>query len=327
MVYAVVDESRHSVFDESRDGRQIWLTIWYPALEHADAQGNPISRDAPPDLNGAPYPLIFTGKNSGRFLFSSHLASYGFVMVVVESLGFSYSAPWNNSVIDAPLDFLFVLDLLSSNPPESLENVLDTNRVGVAGYSSDGLFSLALGGARVNPEYYFSQCAQAPYMDPPLQPFWIEYFCNLSERWDEFSSQVSPRISTVSDGLWQQTTDDRILAVMPMAPDSAWLYGAEGLAAIDIPSLIIAGTADSLVSYKMTSCYVYDHLVNSDKVLISFIGKDHMMVEDKQVIGRIDHFAVAFFGYYLQGREDLVRYFSEEYVTQYNDLAWGIYEE
>ena len=76
----------------------------------------------------------------------------------------------------------------------------------------------------------------------------------------------------------------------------------------------------------MTSCYVYDHLVNSDKVLISFIGKDHMMVEDKQVIGRIDHFAVAFFGYYLQGREDLVRYFSEAFVAQHSDLAWGIYK-
>jgi len=315
----------YSIVDESRGGREIRLTIWYPALKHLDAQGKVILRDAPPDLSGAPYPLILTGANSGGLLFRSHLASYGFVMVIVRSPGFSYTAPWNNAVIDAPLDFLFVFDWLTSNPPESLENVLDTNRVGVAGYSSDGLFSLALGGARVNPEYYLSQCAQAPYMDPPLQPFWISYFCNLSERWDEFSSQVSPRISTISDGLWQQTTDDRILAVMPMAPDSAWLYGAEGLAAIDIPALIIAGTADDLVSYKMTSCYVYDHLVNSDRVLISFIGKNHMMVEQSEVINRINHFTVAFFGYYLQSRTEYADYFSEDYVSQFEDLFWGVY--
>ena len=318
MVYAVVDESR--------DGRQIWLTIWYPALEHADAQGNPISRDAPPDLNGAPYPLIFTGKNSGRFLFSSHLASYGFVMAIVSSPGFSYTAPWNNTVIDGPLDFLLALDVFTSNPPEGLGGVLDTDRVGVAGYSSDGFFTLALGGARINPEYYLSQCAQTPSMDPPLSPFWTEYFCNLSERWDEFSSQVGAEISTVSDGLWQPTTDDRILAVMPMAPDSAWLYGPEGLAVIDIPSLIIAGTADNLVSYEMASCYIYEHLVNSDRVLVSFVGRDHMMVEDDEVIGRINHFAVAFFGYYLQGREDFARFFSEDFVAQQDDLAWGVYE-
>ena len=316
----------YSIIDESRDSREIRLSIWYPAMKQLDAQGNVISREALPDLGGVPYPLILTGTNSGNLLFKSHLATYGFVMVIVNSPGFSYTAPWNNSVIDAPLDFLFVLDWLTSNPPEILENVLNTNRVGVAGYSSDGLFSLALGGARVNPEYYLSQCAQAPYMDPPIEPFLIKYYCNLSERWDEFSSQVSPRISTVSDRLWQPTTDDRILAVMPMAPDSAWIYGAEGLAAIDIPSMIIAGTADNLVSYKMTSCYVYDHLVNSDKVLISFIGRDHMMVEDEKVKSRIDHFAVAFFGYYLQGRKDFTRYFSEEFVNQYNDLAWGVYE-
>ena len=52
-----------------------------------------------------------------------------------------------------------------------------------------------------------------------------------------------------------------------------------------------------------------------------------MMVLDQQVISRIDHFAVAFFGYYLQGRKDFARYFSEEFVTQYNDLAWGVYEK
>ena len=316
----------YSIVDESRDGREIRLSIRYPALQQVDAQGHVIPRDAPPDMSGAPYPLILTGTNSGSLLFRSHLASYGFVMVTVSSPGFSYMAPWNSAVIDAPLDFLFALDVLTSNPPEGLEGILDTDRVGVAGYSSDGFFSLALGGARINPEYYFSQCAQTPNMDPPLSPFLTEYFCNLSERWDEFSSQVGAGISTVSDGLWQPTTDDRILAVMPMAPDSAWLYGPEGLAAIHIPSLIIAGTADDLVSYEMASCYIYEHLVNSDRVLISFIGRGHMMVEDEEVIGRIDHFAVAFFGYYLQGREDRARYFLEDFVAQRDDLAWGVYE-
>jgi hypothetical protein len=182
--------------DNSRNGRMIVMQIYYPALKNVNDAGDIIERDATPDLSGAPYPLILTGTNSGRYLFKSYLASYGFVMVIVQSVGFSYMAPWDNSVIDAPLDFLFVLDRLTSNPPEGLENILDTNRVGVAGYSSDGLFSL-----------------------------------------------------------------------------------------------------------------------------------DHMMVEDPQVISRIDHFAVAFFGTYLQGREDLSRYFSEKFVAQDNDLAWGVYEK
>jgi predicted dienelactone hydrolase len=315
----------YSFIDNSRNGRKIEVQIYYPALKEANEQGGIISRDATPDMSGAPYPLILTGHDSGNFLFKSHLASYGFVMVIVQSPGFSYTAPWNNGVIDAPLDFLFVLDSLTSNLPEGLDGVIDTNRVGVAGYSSDGLFSMALGGARINPEYYFSQCAQAPTLDPPISTSLINYFCNLSKWWDEFSSQVSADISTVSEGLWQPTTDERILAVMPMAPDGAWLYGAEGLAAIKIPAMIIAGTADSLVSYKMTSCYVYEHLVNADRFLISFIGKGHLMVEQPEVISPINHFAVAFFGYYLQGRTEYADYFSEDFVSQFDDLFWGVY--
>jgi len=316
----------YTIRDESRNGREIFLAIYYPAIKRIDADGNPIIQDAEADRSASPYPLILTGTNSGSYLFRSHLATYGFVMVIVSSPGFSYMAPWNNAVIDGPLDFLFALDVLTSDPPEGLEGILDTDRVGVAGYSSDGFFSLALSGARINPENYLSQCAQAPDMDLPLRPDLIKYYCSLAKRWDEFSSQVSADITKVSAGLWQSTTDHRILAAMPMAPDSAWLYGAEGLAAIHIPSLIIAGTADDLVSYKMTSCYVYDHLVNSDRYLISFIGKGHMMVENQEVIRRINHFAIAFFGYYLQSHIEYADYFSEDFVAQFNDLAWGIYK-
>ena len=314
-----------TIKDQSRNGREIFLAIYYPAIKRSDSSGNPIVQDAEADRNGAPYPVILTGNDSGSFLFKSHLATYGFVTVIVRSPGFSYTAPWNNAVIDGPLDFLYALDVLTSDPPAVLEGVLDTDRVGVAGYSSDGFFSLALSGARINPSYYFSQCAQAPNMDPPIKPYLIDYYCNLSKRWDEFSAQVDPQISTLSEGLWQPTTDNRILAAMPMAPDSAWLYGPAGLASIHIPSLIIAGTADDLVSYKMTSAYVYEHLVNAERYLISFIGKGHMMVENAEVISQINHFAVAFFGYYLQTNLDYTEYISEEFVAQVDGLAWGIF--
>jgi len=317
----------YNLIDASRGERAIHIQVFYPALKQTNDSEEIITRDANVDMSDAPYPLILTGDNSGNYLFRSHLASYGFVMVIVTSPGFSYIADWNNDVINGPLDFLYVLDELTSNPPDDLEGIMDTDRVGVAGYSSDGLFTLALGGARIDPEYYFSQCAMAPNFDPPLPLFLITYYCNLSERWDEFSSQVGAEISTVTDGLWQPTTDERILAIMPMAPDSAWLYGEKGLAGIRIPSLNIAGTADNLVNYELVDAYLYDHLVNSDRILISFIGKGHGMVENKEVIKRINHFAVAFFGYYLQAHKDYANYFSENFVSQVDDLAWGIYKK
>jgi hypothetical protein len=50
-----------------------------------------------------------------------------------------------------------------------------------------------------------------------------------------------------------------------------------------------------------------------------------MMVYDSRAVARMAHFAVAFFGYHLQGREDLAWYFSEDLVAQHDDLAWGLY--
>ena len=91
-------------------------------------------------------------------------------MVIVNSPSFSYTAPWNNAVIDGPLDFLFALDVLTSNPPEGLEGILDTDRVGVAGYSSDGFFSLALGGARINPSTTSPSVLRLPTWIHPSAP-------------------------------------------------------------------------------------------------------------------------------------------------------------
>ena len=71
---------------------------------------------------------------------------------------------------------------------------------------------------------------------------------------------------------------------------------------------------------------IYKFLGSSDKAMISFVGNNHFMVFETPSIERMAHFAVSFFGYHLQGREDYAAYFSEEFVKQHHDLAWGIYE-
>ena len=49
------------------------------------------------------------------------------------------------------------------------------------------------------------------------------------------------------------------------------------------------------------------------------------MIYEVEMVARMAHFAVAFFVYHLQEREDLAWYFSEEFVAQHEDLAWGVY--
>jgi hypothetical protein len=42
---------------------------------------------------------------------------------------------------------------------------------------------------------------------------------------------------------------------------------------------------------------------------------------------RMNHLATAFFGYHLQGRQDYANFFSEDFVAQFDDLAWGVYSD
>lgn len=51
---------RFAFEDPSRDNRPVTITVWYPALEPAGSTSRSPTRDAAPDHNGAPYPLILS---------------------------------------------------------------------------------------------------------------------------------------------------------------------------------------------------------------------------------------------------------------------------
>ena len=122
----------------------------------------------------------------------------------------------------------------------------------------------------------------------------------------------------------QPMTDKRIRAVIPMAAEGWWLFGEKGLAAEDRPALMIVGSLDELYP---ENALIFEHLGTPEKTMITFIGRDHFVIDFPDKVARIAHFMVAFFGYYLQGREDYAEYFSETFVAQYNDLAWGVFEK
>jgi predicted dienelactone hydrolase len=111
---------------------------------------------------------------------------------------------------------------------------------------------------------------------------------------------------------------------MPMAVDGAWFYGERGLAMVDLPVLFIQATEDDAYQ-PIEAAFIFEHLGTPEKFMISFIGKDHDMVYQTEPANRMKHFAVAFFGYYLQGHEDYAYYFSEDFVAEFDDLAWSIY--
>jgi predicted dienelactone hydrolase len=201
--------------------------------------------------------------------------------------------------------------------------MIDADHAGAIGYSFDGYNALALSGARIDPAQYLAQC---PNPDPTTEAILSSmsaFDCGPAGAWDDFAAHAGEAITSSEDGMWQPMTDARIRAVMPLAGEGWWLFGERGLAAVDRPILMIVATQDEL--YPENALF-YEHLGTPDKALISFVGPDHMMVFDPEMVARMAHFAVAFFGYHLQGREDLAWNFSEDFVAQHDDLASGVHE-
>jgi len=306
--------------DPERAGREVTLTIWYPAgvTEDTGLKENP---DAAPDLSGAPYPLILSSTKVG-FIFAPHLASHGFVVVGINKI--DSQNHWGEWLIDYPLDILFALKQVAAGAVPGLDGVVDASRAGAMGYSFDGYDALALSGARVDPRNYLDQCAKAVALQPLPPDWWVEYNCKMSETWEEFEARALPWMKDSQDGLWQPMTDERIKAVMPMAPEGAWLFGERGLAAANRPALIIGAEKDDINIYNLEAAFIYENLGSADKSMITFMSKDHMMVYDSKAVARMAHFATAFFGYHLQGKADYAQYFSEDFVKQQEDLAWGV---
>jgi predicted dienelactone hydrolase len=309
--------------DASRDNRPVSITVWYPALRPEGSSGTPfqVGANRDPDPSGAPYPLILSSTKAAGIL-APYLISHGFTWASVDKLD-----TWDlysEQLIDQPLDLLFALDQVATDPPGGLEGMIDAERSGAIGYSFDGYNALALSGARIDPEFYQAQCASPDATaEAILSLFSSRYQCALAGEWDEFASHAGEAITNSDDGLWQPMTDPRIRAVVPLAAEGWLLFGDEGLASVDRPVLIIDGTLDV---WYTENALIFDHLGTPDKTFISFVDLGHMMVYEAEIVARMAHFAVAFFGYHLQGRDDLARYFSEEFVSQHDDLAWGVYE-
>ena len=307
--------------DPTRNDREVSISVWYPAVQPVGSTSSNYIRDADPDPLEAPYPLILSSTKVA-YPFALYLVSHGFTWASVDNID-TYSK-MNEMMIDQPLDILFALNQVASTPPDGLEGMIDAEHAGAIGYSFDGYNTIALSGARIDPEYYLAQCPIPDETTASILSYMSAFDCGPAGTWNEFADHAGMAITTSEDGLWQPMTDERIRAVIPMAAEGWWLFGERGLAAEDRPALMIVGSWDELYA---ENALIFEHLGTPEKTMVSFIDRDHDMIYFLDLHARMAHFIVAFFGYYLQGHEDYAEYFSENFVAQYNDLAWGVYEK
>lgn len=232
--------------------------------------------------NGSPRPapvvVISHGLGSDRISFeylAKHLASYGFAVAVPEHPGSNaqqiqdlitgrardVSEP--TEFVNRPLDIKDLLDYLTNlsatNP--AYRGQLDLQRVGVIGQSFGGYTALALGGAEIN----FGQ---------------LDKDCRVeNESWN-----ISLLLQCRARGLERRQynfSDPRVKAAIAINPIISSILGETNLSKIQIPVMVIAGSADTVAPALLEQIQPFTWLTSPNKYLVMMNNGTHFSTIDQ----------------------------------------------
>lgn len=321
--------------DSQRTDWELNVFVWYPADKSG---GRPVMpdllarRDAPPDKSGAPYPLIIysPGWSGGPIRLSEviePLVSHGYVVAGIDH---NDTSPIRFELVDRPLDILLVLDSLAAVTDGDLAGMMNTQDVGLMGYSQGADAVLQMVGLLRDPVHYTTWCAEphAELKTTECAPSVMVVGFRVGQ-WPfaeitEYRTQLG--LENTSDGRWAPFGDPRIRAVLAMAACDFPLTTEDMLAEVTTPTMLIHGTADVLCDYEGNAVRTYTHLGSEDRYLVTLVDGDHLDLLNWPKVPQ--HFATAFFGYYLQGDDTYQSYLTPEAVPTWDipKLAWGPFE-
>lgn len=276
----------------------------------------------------APVLVISHGLGSNRQTFAylaEHLVSYGFAVVVPEhpgsnadqlialATGLAREITPPQELIDRPLDIQFVLDQLTVEYGDRL----NLQQVGVIGQSFGAYTAIALAGAEINISGLEAACPDALYA------------LNVSL----VLQCAALKIINIPS-----LRDERVQAVMAINPLMSQIFGPAHLAAIDIPVMIVAGSADTVTPALEEQIIPFTALTASDRYLILLQRGTHFSMlgitdDDADlppaVLGpdpAIAHaytrsLGLAFFGAYIANQPDYQNYLGPRYLRQISQDA------
>ncbi len=207
-----------------------------------------------------------------RYL-AEHLASHGYVFVALEHPG-SNGTNTNLALqgktrlvqpqefLNRPKDISFVLDELeklnqTANNP--LQGKLATNNAMVIGYSFGGGTALAIAGAELQLKLLKQRCKN-----------------NLSVLgWGEGIQCVAQELPEDS----YQLRDTRIKQAIALSPTTSLMFGETGLTKVQIPTLVLASSADKSTPALTEQIVAFDK-IPSPKWLVGILGGTHLSVKD-----------------------------------------------
>jgi predicted dienelactone hydrolase len=213
------------------------------------------------------------GSNITTFQYlAEHLASYGFAVALLEHpgsntkqmqalvSGLAAEAATPSEFVDRPLDAKFLLNELQRR---GLGN-LDLTRVGMLGQSFGGYTTLALAGAPIN----FPG---------------IEAACTTEQQVNTFniSLLLQCRAGTLPQKDYQ-LTDQRIAAAIAINPIASVVLGEPGLRQVTVPTMMVAGNADTVAPALLEQILPFSWLGSRDRYFVqvdrsthfSFLGEE-----------------------------------------------------
>ncbi|MEM8828131.1 MAG: alpha/beta hydrolase [Cyanobacteria bacterium P01_G01_bin.19] len=276
--------------------------------------------------SGALLPLIVISHGLGSDLttfdyLAKHLVSQGFAVAVPEHPGSSASQIESlltglvsdvtppEELIDRPLDIKFLLDRLAENYGDRI----DTNNVGAIGQSFGAYTTLALAGAPWNWDTLATDCDD------------IENSWNLSLLIQCLAWQIPVEDTAI------ELKDERVTAAIAINPLTSSIFGQESLSKIDIPLMIVSGSADPVTPALPEQIVPFTWLTTSAKYLALLKGGTHFSTLNESAgsipipetaIGPdpeiaqayIKQLGLAFFGTYIQKQPKYASYLNSEYA-------------
>lgn len=216
----------------------------------------------------APLVIITHGFGSSRSHFqylATHLASYGYIVLVPEHIGSNkeYKQAFLRgelSVDVSPIEFYSrpqdITYLLNEIEEDSeLNPLINWQEVGILGHSFGGNTALVLAGAPINQERINQVCQEN---QPSL---------NISMLLQCRASGLPPGNSALRD--------ERIKVVVAANPVTSTALGIEGMGKIDIPTMMLAGTQDTTTPFILEQAHPFLWLQTQNKYLGVMEGGSH----------------------------------------------------
>jgi predicted dienelactone hydrolase len=241
------------------DDRGLSAMIWYPAEANAEEKdqyiGDPplfyagrAAKEATMAPSFGTYPLVALSHGTGGSAMQmawlgTYLASRGYIVVAVNHPGnnaFSGYTPqgfvewWQRAK-----DITLAIDGMLAD--RRFGSKIDRDRIAAAGFSLGGYTMMELAGATTDFSAVLRWCEKPEHVNacnPPEMPDLIKRFEAMKD-----DVQVQQAVQHASDSY----RDPRIKAVFAIAPAVVSAFSRASLQQINLPVVIVAGAADSIV--------------------------------------------------------------------------------